>query len=407
MSARRGAGAPAATGDLFAPVAAPEDVTPGGSATSAVAVSTLTELLKQVVEGAVPPLWVRGEVTNFKQHRNGHWYFTLRDAAAQLRCVVWARDARRLPTTPDEGMQVAAFGRMDVYAARAELQLAITKLEAAGDGLWRKAFEEARARLESEGLLDPARKRPLPESPRTVAVITSPDGAALHDIIAVATARDPGVDLVVVPAAVQGDGAPASLIAALDRVARWGGADCVIIGRGGGSREDLWAFNDEALARAVAACPVPIVSAVGHEVDVSLTDLTADLRAATPSNAAELVVPVRAERQARLARLGPRLAQALAGRVQRTRRDLERSGRELALLTQRRLERQRAQLGRAAAALEALSPLATLARGYVVALGEDGRLLTERAAFPEGETFTLRVRDGTVRARVLDSHPLP
>jgi exodeoxyribonuclease VII large subunit len=401
----RGGYGAAESGDLFAPGPSLRDE-PGASAGSAVAVSTLAELLKQIVEGSVPPLWVRGEVTGFKPHRNGHWYFTLRDAEAQLRCVVWARDARRLPAPPDEGMQVAAFGRMSVYAAKAEVQLAITKLEAEGDGLWQKAFEAARARLEADGLLDPARKRPLPSTPRTVAVITSPDGAALQDIIAVATQRDPGVDVVVVPAAVQGESAPAALVAALERVSRWGGADVVIIGRGGGSREDLWAFNHEAVARAVAACPLPIISAVGHEVDVSLTDLVADRRAATPSNAAELAVPVRADRRAVLAKLRPRLTAALDGRVLRARRELERSGAELSRTVARRVERHRAVLDRHTAALDALSPLRTLARGYAVAQGGDGALLSSIAAFLPGETFTLRVRDGAVRAQTLDTTPL-
>ncbi len=219
--------------------------------------------MKSIVEGSVPPLWVRGEVTGFKAHRNGHWYFTLRDAEAQLRCVVWARDTRRVPAPPDEGMLVAAYGRLSVYAARAEVQLAITRIEAEGDGLWRKAFEQARARLEADGLLDPARKRALPRYPRVIAVITSPDGAALHDIVSVTQRRDPTVNIVIVPAAVQGESAPQELIDALDRVGRWQGADLVIMGRGGGSREDLWAFNDERVARALAACPLPTISAVG------------------------------------------------------------------------------------------------------------------------------------------------
>ncbi len=391
--------------DLFAP-SAPVMSEPGAAADSAIAVSTLAELLKQIVEGSVPPLWVRGEVTGFKPHRNGHWYFTLRDASAQLRCVVWARDARRLPAAPDEGMQVAARGQLNVYAARAEVQLAITALEAVGDGLWRKAFEAARARLEADGLLDPARKRPLPSAPRTIAVVTSPDGAALHDVVAVARQRDPGLVLVVVPAAVQGESAPASLIQALDRVARWGGADLIIIGRGGGSREDLWAFNDEALARAVAACPVPVISAVGHEVDVSLTDLVADVRAATPSNAAELAVPIRADRRAALAALGPRMVRALQGRVDLRRVDLQRAARDLRARASRVVEQHHAAVTRHAVTLDALSPVRTLARGYAIAQADDGRVLGSVAAFPPGAVFTLRVRDGSVRARTLDSSPL-
>jgi exodeoxyribonuclease VII large subunit len=405
--AGRGGSNPAA-GDLFAApysVAANASDMPGDSATSAVAISTLASLVKDVVEGSVPPLWVRGEVTGFKPHRNGHWYFTLRDADAQMRCVVWARDARRLPAPPDEGMLVAAYGRLSVFAARSEVQLAISQLEAEGDGLWSKAFEAARLRLENDGLLDPTRRRPLPADPRVIAVITSPDGAALHDIVAVATQRDPGIDIVVVPSAVQGEGATEQLLAALDRVARWGGADLVIIGRGGGSREDLWCFNDERLARAVAACPVPIISAVGHEVDVSLTDLVADVRAATPSNAAELAVPVRAARLDALARLKPRLAAALAGRARRARQDLVRQAREMAARSRRVVEIRRAKVDRLAATLEAVSPLRTLARGYTVAQAPDGRSLVTLADFVPATDFILRVQDGTVHAQTLAVRP--
>jgi exodeoxyribonuclease VII large subunit len=269
------------------------------------------------VEGAFVPLWVRGEISDFKAHRNGHWYFCLRDQVAQVRCVMWARDARRLPALPDDGMQVVALGQVSVYAARGDVQLVVKAMEAQGDGLWRKALDQTRAKLLADGLLDPARKRALPKHPRRVAIITSPDGAALHDIIAVARRRSPLVELVVVPAKVQGDGAAEELRAALERVARWGDVDVVIIGRGGGAREDLWAFNDERLARAVAACPVPVVSAVGHEVDLTICDLVADLRAATPSAAAEAIVPVLADVRAEVRALADALRTAGLWHVER------------------------------------------------------------------------------------------
>ncbi len=235
-------------------VPASSDEYPGESMRSAIAVSTLTQTAKDVIEGAFIPLWVRGEVSDFKAHRNGHWYFCLRDGSSQVRAVVWKRDQRGIPASPDDGMQVAAFGRLTVYAARGEMQFTVAKIEAEGDGLRRKALEITRAKLEADGLLAFERKRPLPRFPRVIAVVTSPDGAALHDIVAVVRRRGANVRLVVVPAAVQGESAPDELCAALDRVNRWGGADMVIIGRGGGSREDLWAFNDERVARAVAAC---------------------------------------------------------------------------------------------------------------------------------------------------------
>jgi exodeoxyribonuclease VII large subunit len=251
---------------------------PGTSQESALSIAELNGYAKEVLEGAFPPLWIKGEVSNFTAHRNGHWYFSLRDANAQISCVVWSRDVKRLPAAPDEGMQVLARGQISVYAARGQMQFAISTLEAEGEGLWRKAFEKTRAALEKDGLLDPARKRALPRFPKRVAVITSPDGAALHDVVSVIGRRNPGVDIVVIPAAVQGETAPDSLLKALDRLERWNGADVLIIGRGGGSREDLWAFNDERVARAIAACNIPTISAVGHEVDFTIADLVADHR---------------------------------------------------------------------------------------------------------------------------------
>ena len=232
-----------------------DEPVPGASPASAVAVSTLTQTARGVIEGAFHPLWVRGEVTDFKAHRNGHWYFGLRDDQAQLRCVIWSRDQRAIPAPPDDGMQVVAFGQVSVYPARGDVQLMVVALEAEGDGLYRKALERTLRTLEREGLLAPERKRPLPTRPRRIAVITSPSGAAIHDIAAVVQRRAPGVQVVLVPARVQGEGAVEELCAALDRVARWRGADLVIIGRGGGAKEDLRAFNDERVARALAACP--------------------------------------------------------------------------------------------------------------------------------------------------------
>jgi len=378
---------------------------PGEAPESAMDVSMLAGYIKAVVEGSVPPLWVRGEVTGFKAYRSGHWYFTLRDAESQIRCVVWQRDTARMRAQPDEGMHVVAFGRLNVYAAKAEIQLSISRMEAEGDGLWRKAFEEARLRLDVDGLLDPARKRPIPRYPRTIAVVTSPDGAALQDIIAVARRRDPTVAIVVVPAVVQGDSAPASLRGALKRVSKWRGADLVIVGRGGGSREDLWAFNDERVARAVAACPIPTISAVGHEVDVSLCDLVADLRAATPSAAAEAAVPVRADVQAEVTRTARRLRVALSRRAERARGDLVRTQREFGSRARRVIEMRRAWIVSLSASLDALSPLRTLDRGYAVARREDGTPMTSVFDFTAGDGFSLVVRDGKVDARTIATRP--
>lgn len=375
---------------------------PGGSPELALTIAELTNAAKEILEGAFPPVWIKGEVGNFTAHRNGHWYFSLRDATAQLSCVVWSRDVKRIPAPPDEGMQVMAHGQLSVYAARGQMQFMVRSLEAEGEGLWRKAFEKTKAALERDGLLDPARKRLLPRFPRRVAVITSPDGAALHDIISVIQRRNPGVEIIVIPAAVQGETAPDSLVAALDRLSRWRGADVVIIGRGGGSREDLWAFNDERVARAIAASPVPTISAVGHEVDFTIADLVADHRAATPSAAAEAAVPVLADIIAGIRALGEGIRSATELRVRDAGHTLRQLSRDLGLRSLRTVERRRARVQELAARLETLSPLATLARGYAVALNEKGGALPSAALFTPGMHFAMEMRDGRVHATADD-----
>ena len=376
--------------------------TPGATAESAVSISTLTQTAKSVLEGAFQPLWIRGEVTNFTAHRNGHWYFTLRDKEAQLKGVVWKGDQRGIPASPDEGMEVAAYGQLSMYAARGEVQFVVKRMEAAGEGLWRKALELTRARLEAEGLLDPRRKRALPRFPRRIAVITSRDGAALHDIVSVARRRSPATEIVVVPARVQGEGAVDELIAALERVGRWGDCDLVIIGRGGGSREDLWCFNDEALARAIVASPIPTISAVGHEVDLSIADLVADFRAATPSAAAEAAVPETAALIALVEQVGEQIRASMTRRITRGRHLLRSAARHMSLVARGLTERRRARLQEGAARLQALSPLATLARGYAVARDDDGAALLSATQFTPGAPFRLVLRDGQVRATVRD-----
>lgn len=383
------------------PLSTPDDGAPGVDPASAIAVSTLTSTARDILEGAFPPIWVRGEITGFKAHRNGHWYFTLRDRLAQVRAVVWSKDTRHVPAPPDEGMQVAAFGNLSVYPAKGEMQFVVRRLEAEGDGLWRKAMERTRLKLEQEGLLDPARKRRLPRYPRTVAVVTSPDGAALRDILSVVRRRAPMVQVVVVPAAVQGDTAAQALCAAIERAGRWGTADVLVVARGGGSREDLWAFNDERVARAVAASPLPVISGVGHEVDVTICDLVADVRAATPSAAAEAAVRDHAELALELQTAERRLARAIAKRVDRAKSDLQWVASALRTRVTRLADRRRAALGELGARLNALSPLGTLQRGYAVARNPDGRALTQASAFHLDAEFELLVRDGRIGARVI------
>ncbi|MFN2565002.1 MAG: exodeoxyribonuclease VII large subunit [Gemmatimonadaceae bacterium] len=372
---------------------------PGASVDSAVSVATLTQTARDVLEGAIIPLWVRGEVTDFKAHRNGHWYFCLRDATAQIRCVVWSRDRRAIPAPPDDGMAVAALGQLTVYPARGEMQFAVKRLEAEGDGLWRKALERTVATLREAGLLAAERKRPLPRYPRCVAVVTSRDGAVLHDIVAVLRRRAPGVRVVLIPTAVQGEGAPRALAQAIERAARWGGADTLIIGRGGGGREDLWAFNDERVARALAGCPMPTISAIGHEVDVTVCDLVADFRAPTPSAAAEAAVRAHVEAAVELRALAGRLGLAVDTQLASARARLATRVRDVLAASRRVAERRRAQLETAAARLNGVSPLATLARGYGVARSPAGSALTSVARFTSGEAFELLLRDGRVNAR--------
>jgi exodeoxyribonuclease VII large subunit len=372
---------------------------PGATAESALGVAALLQVAKDVLEGAFEPLWVRGEVTSFMPHRNGHWYVSLKDGDATLKCVVWKRDVPRIPAPPAVGDQISAYGRVSFYAARGEMQFSVTAMEAAGEGLWRRRFELARARLEADGLLAPSRKRRLPMIPRIVAVVTSPDGAALHDIVTVIKRRCPSVTIVVAAAKVQGEGSVEEIIAAIERVGRWGKADVVIVGRGGGSREDLQAFNEESVARALAACPVPTISAVGHETDISLCDLVADLRAATPSAAAEAAVPDIAALRRDMSQRALRLRAALVRRATAMRERVTRAQRDIRIATSRSLERRRSAIATAGGRLHALSPLATLERGYAVARDAvTHHPITSAAALPRGARFDLVLRDGAVRA---------
>ncbi|HEX7119701.1 MAG TPA: exodeoxyribonuclease VII large subunit [Longimicrobiales bacterium] len=386
-----GAGGPGARGVAVA----------GPGSGQAYTVSAVNALVREFLEGAFPPLWVAGEVSGWKRHTSGHCYFSLRDAEAQLRCVMFRSDAQRLPTDPDEGTEVRVLGTLTLYERRGDYQLVVRELEAEGaGGLWRLAFEKLRARLEAEGLLAPERKRSLPRSPATVAVVTSPVGAALHDILHVIERRAPWTRVVVSPAKVQGDGAAEDVARAIERVARHGGADVVIVARGGGSVEDLWAFNEEAVARAISECPIPVISGVGHEVDVTIADLVADARAPTPSAAAETAVPDGRALARHLADLGERMPAALRQLVAERRGELMLLRTGLVRAVREASRRKRERLLQAAGKLEALSPLAALRRGYAVPQADDGRVLRRAAEFEAGGRFRLRVVDGRVICRV-------
>lgn len=398
------------------------------AAAEAWTVAQVNRRARLLLEHGLPALWVAGEVGNWRRTAAGHRYFTLRDETAQLGAVMFASDARRLPADPEDGSRVRAYGPVTLYEARGRYQLRVRRLTAEdGEGLWRRAFEQVRRRLRAEGLMDPVRKRALPACPTCVGVVTSPTGAALRDILSVIGARAPWTRVLLGSARVQGEGAAEDVARAIDEIGRSGRADVVLVGRGGGSLEDLWAFNREEVARAIAACPVPVVSAVGHEVDVTIADLVADVRAPTPSAGAEAVVPDRTVLARRLADLRPRLSTGLRRNVRRHRHALEtRSGRlrrgmgavieprtvqvlgrgeRLEGAMRARIAARRARLAGASGRLDALSPLATLARGYAVPLDRSGRVLRGVAAFPHGSTFDLRVVDGRVESRVTGTRP--
>lgn len=373
---------------------------PGASPATAIEVSTLARYIRNVLEGGIPRLWIRGEVTGFKRHAKGQWYFALRGDNAVIKCVMWSTDVQRVKVPPVEGMSVLALCLVKMHEKAGEVQINVKALLPVGEGAWRLAFEQTRQRLEADGLLAAERKRELPPFPRRIAIVTSQDGAALHDIVTVIQRRYPIVELVLIPAQVQGDDAPKSLRRALTRLTKWRGADLVIIGRGGGSREDLWAFNDELLARAVAACPVPTISAVGHEVDTTICDLVADYRAATPSAAAEMAVPDLAELRVQLAEC----AQLMARQVSRL---ASLGHKQLVYVTQRLhgraeqiVEQRRLRLEAYAGRLHALSPLATLGRGYAAVFAQGGAPISDAKAVEVGDAVRVRMRDGSFGARV-------
>ena len=364
-------------------------------------VSRLTATAKRIVEGEFMPLWVRGEVVGCKPWPSGHWYFNLRDATSQVRCCMWKRDAARAGKPPADGTEVFVLGKPGIYEAKGEFQLNVSRLiPTAAIGQAQQEFERVKAVLHRDGLFDPDRKRPLPQFAATVAVVTSTAGAALRDIITVTRRRWPCARLLVIDARVQGDGAVDAIVRALTLVNRLPDVDLCIVGRGGGGREDLAAFNAEAVCRALAAVRVPTISAVGHETDISLTDLVADVRAPTPSAAAELALADHREVRRQVDDLAARLANALAGRTRLGAERVERAGDRLQAAVTVVLERRRQRLTRLAAQLDALSPLRVLERGYAVPSDADGRVLKRRVDFAPGAPFTLRVADGSVPARV-------
>ncbi len=364
-------------------------------------VSQLSASVKRLIEKHGIQLWVRGEVVQCKAYSSGHWYFTLRDAGSQVRCCMFRTNTMRAGKPPADGTEVYVLGKPALYEEKSEFQLVVSRmLPTAALGRQQQELERVRALLHQDGLFDPARKRALPTYPSLIALVTSRDGAAVHDIVTVTRKRWPGVRLLVLGARVQGEGAVEELVRALRLVNRLRRVDLCILGRGGGAREDLAAFNTEAVCRALGDVRVPTISAVGHEVDISLTDLVADVRAATPSAAAELAVPDRRDVLRLVDDLSGRLAAGLTARTRLASARLARTSDRLQAAVQVGLQRRRSQTERLAVQLDALSPLRVLGRGYAVARAMDGRVLKQKADFVADLPFQLRVADGDVRARV-------
>lgn len=365
--------------------------------TDAFTVSELNSYIKNLFENnrTLSSVTVRGEISNFTNHRSGHLYFSLKDADGQIRAVMFKSKAMLLKFMPESGMKVVVHGSVTVYPRDGSYQIYVSSMQPDGIGALYLAYEQLKAKLEAEGLFSEEHKLPIPRFPRRIGVITSPTGAAVRDIINVSGRRYPGADLFIYPALVQGEGAEESLIRALDYLDKSRLCDVIIIGRGGGSIEDLWAFNSEALARRIFAASVPVISAVGHETDFTICDFVADMRAPTPSAAAELAVPDKKEVLMRLDSYNERLHVALLSRLQRAKERLEglseraSSERMLDLIRQKRdevdgyfseaknhanllLAKYREQLATNAAKANAMSPLSVLSRGYSVAESKDG-----------------------------------
>lgn len=368
-------------------------------------------------------LFVRGEISNYKCYPSGHHYFSMKDEGGTLRCVMFKREATALRFRPENGMKILAFGRVTVFPRDGQYQLYCTDLAVDGIGDLHVAFEQLKNKLAAQGLFDPERKRLLPPYPQKIALITSPAGAALRDMLRILKARWPLCDVILLPTSVQGADAPGEICQAFSLVSCCDGVDLVIAGRGGGSMEDLWCFNDEQVAHAIAQCPVPVISAVGHEPDVTIADLVADLRAATPSNGAELATPDQRELASalsgmnlrleqgihrRLSREGERLHRFFSARVLRDpmapvadrRMLLDRQGERLAAAVGRRLTGQRANLGRLAAGLDALSPMKVLGRGYGIPKQQGGQVLHSVQQTKPGDRLNLRLWDGDLQCLV-------
>lgn len=385
-------------------------------------VAELNQMVRTLLDDAFPPMWVEGEISNFANPSSGHWYFSLKDSAAQIRCAMFQGRNRNTGFQPKNGSQVLVRGKVSLYEPRGDFQLIIDYLEEAGDGALRRAFEILKARLTKEGLFDPAHKKPLPTLPTTIGVITSPTGAAIRDVLTVLKRRFPSIPVIIYPTAVQGEQAAKQITQALQRANQRKECDVLILTRGGGSLEDLAAFNEENVARAIFASTIPIISAVGHEIDFTIADFVADIRAATPSAAAELVSPNCDEwlqRLLKLYRLLTRCMQnelvhaqkSLTHLIQRLRHPGQRIQDQFQRLDDLDQRLQRAihivfnkaqyQLENVTRALNTVSPLSTLSRGYaIVSRQQTNEILRSSKQTQIGDHLNIRLDEGQLSCKV-------
>jgi exodeoxyribonuclease VII large subunit len=386
-------------------------------------VAQLNAEARQLLEGGLPPLWVEGEISNFSAPSSGHWYFTLKDRTAQIRCAMFRGANSRLRFRPKDGLQVLVRGRVSLYEPRGDYQMIAEMMEDAGEGALQREFEKLKAKLAAEGLFSPEIKRPLPEMPKRIAIVTSPTGAAVRDVLHVLARRFPASQVLVVPTPVQGAAATESIVAAIDTVSKRGDAEVLILARGGGSIEDLWCFNDERVARAIRRCAIPVITGIGHEIDFTIADFAADLRAPTPSGAAELVVPdgrtllatfagVQAQLQRCMARaltrateryenLAQRLTRAHPGtRLRQQVQRLDELDLRLRRAWESRFTRAQQRLLLAQRGLDAISPLATLDRGFAIVTRPDGSVVQDAASLSPGDAIEARLARGVVQAQV-------
>ena len=389
-------------------------------------VSQVNQYIKALLDRdrELTALYVRGEISNYKAYPSGHHYFSLKDGEGAIRCVMFKREAMSLRFRPENGMKVIAFGRVAVFPRDGQYQLYCTSLTPEGVGDLHLAFEQLKQKLYAESLFDPAHKKPIPRFPKRIAIITSAAGAAVRDMLRILGARWPMAEVFLLPVRVQGTEAPGELCAAIAWANRHQVADLIITGRGGGSMEDLWAFNDENVARTIYHSAIPVISAVGHEPDVTIADFVADVRAATPSNAAELAVPDQNEVAVWLRQMEGRLAQAMGRKLERARKDLDRAARcralqdpmnyvddkrmvldyqreKLAAGLNAALNRERQRFGQLASKLDALSPLKVLGRGYAIPRKGDGGVVRSVSDVTPGDQLKLRVADGEISCQVV------